>query len=273
MTISAKLSDVGGLEFVVSDPTDTDDVNGFTDIQNSVGGESAKFSGGSAMKANSGLKIGVSQVKFETSLTDLSARSILSSSGVTNPGNVIDDDDSTGTNFSDTNDEIIVDFVSSITAVLKSVGNRGVAGGHNIEISTSTDDITYNVLTSVNYSESKQTVNHGTDTFRYVKFRSTGTTSNANVFSIYAEDTGGDDVTVQLLSTSSLDATSGTTLIGSTVIAATSRDTGSSASVTTFNSVLYLTDAAHYVTLRVVSYGGQFTVPVKLKEITTVKEV
>jgi len=273
MTISAKLSDLGGLEFVVSDPADTDDINGFSDTQSSVGGESAKFSGGSAMQANSGKKIGISQVKFEALITDLSARSILSSSGLTNPGNVIDDDDDTNTTFSDTNDELIVDFGSSITAVLKSVGNRSVSGSHNIEISLSTDDITYNFLVNLNYSEAKQTRDHGTETFRYVKFRSVGSTSSANVYSIFAEDTGGDDVTVQLLSTSSIDSTSGTTLIGSTVLTATSRDTGSIASVTTFNTTLYLTDAGDFVTLRVVSYAGQFTVPVKLKEITTVKEV
>ena len=62
MTISAKLSDVGGLEFIVSDPTDTDDVGGFSDPI-STGAKSAKFSGGADMQANSGLRIGTSQIK------------------------------------------------------------------------------------------------------------------------------------------------------------------------------------------------------------------
>lgn len=273
MTISAKLSDIAGLEFIVSDPTDTDDLNGFSDEQTTVGGESAKFSGGATMQANSGKKIGISQVKFETSITDLSARTIQSSSGVTNPTQAIDDNDTTAAFFTNINDELIVDFGSSITAVLKSTGSRTVGGNHSITITRSTDNITYFAFATVNYTEAKQTVTHGNATFRFIKFVSSTSTSAASVFSIFVEDTSGDKVTVQLLSTSALDGTSGTTMIGSTVLTATSRDLGSSTNITTFNSTLLLTDATHFVTLRIVSFDGIFDVPVTLSSITSVKEV
>lgn len=55
----------GGFD-VISDITDTKDLNGFSDPISTVGAKSAKFSGGGVMKANSGLKIGILQLKINT---------------------------------------------------------------------------------------------------------------------------------------------------------------------------------------------------------------
>jgi hypothetical protein len=68
------------------------------------------------------------------------------------------------------------------------------------------------------------------------------------------------------------DSSTGTILISSfTINAPTLQDT-TPISVT-YDTVLYRTDPSHYVTLKVLSYGGNYAVPVNLSGITSIKEV
>lgn len=67
MTIKRQRVNAGAFDKVEADPTDSVDTLGFSDEIQSIGAKTAKFSGGGIMKANNGLKIGLTQVKINTS--------------------------------------------------------------------------------------------------------------------------------------------------------------------------------------------------------------
>jgi len=66
MTISSKLVDINGLEFAVSEDTDTVDVGGFSDSILTPSAITAQFSDLATMQANSGKRIGMTQLKIKT---------------------------------------------------------------------------------------------------------------------------------------------------------------------------------------------------------------
>ena len=274
MTISAKLSDFGGLEFVVSDPTDEDDIGGYSDSQESVGAESAKFSDAMIMKANTGKRIGISQVQFNTSLAMLN-RSVNSETSITNSTNMIDSNLSSYAVFTSAGtSEIIVDFGSIANAVTKYQWSSDNFGSVNIEVEKS--DNPTGPWTSIDTDNSSNATpilrNLGSHSFRYLRISYTSLGTALRVYEVWREPSTTPSVDVQLLSTATQDATSGTTLIGTKTINAPTME--NQTPVTSLHkSSLLLTADGEYVTLRVVSYSdSNFKVPVTLSNITTVKE-
>ena len=275
MTISAKLSDVGGLEYIVSDPADTDDVNGFSDSQDAVGGESAKFSDLSAMKANAGRIIGISQVQFNTALAILD-RTVESEVNVTDSANAIDDTNAFASLDDRTVSEMVVDFGSSLTKVVK----VEYASGSNASVTCTVEKSAnptgpWTEIASANKTgTATAVVDGGSHTFRYIRVWYEAGSSDITplrLHNVWAEPSTPDSVDVELLSTSALDSPTGTVLIAQHTIFAPTRENQTPVT-SIFNSVLYMTGNAEYVTLRVVSYNGDFNVPVTLSDITTVKE-
>ena len=93
------------------------------------------------------------------------------------------------------------------------------------------------------------------------------------VYEAWREPSTTPSVDVQLLSTTTQDATSGTTLIETTTINAPTME-NPTAITSLHNTIPYFTGIGEFVTLRVVSYSdSDFKVPVTLSNITTVKEV
>ena len=141
MTISAKLTDIGGDEFAVSDETDTTDVNGFSDSLPIVGAKTAKFSvfsGSATMQANPGLRIGLKQVKINTGSGIARVRSIVAGSdtGTDSPTRMINGSFSPpGTSRTAVGQYAIIDFRSVDTQLLKISFIRNTNRNQNQKIS------------------------------------------------------------------------------------------------------------------------------------------
>ena len=276
MTISAKLSDFGGLEFVVSDPADEDGINGYSDSQESVGGKSAKFSDATIMKANTGKRIGITQVQFNTALALLN-RSVNSETSITNSANMIDNSLSSYAVFTSAGtSEIIIDFGSIATAVTKYQWSSNNFGSVNIEVEKS--DNSTGPWTSIDTDSSSSTTpilqDLGSHSFRYLRISYTSLGTALRVYEVWREPSNTPSVDVQLLSTAAQDSTTATkTLIGTTTINSPTME-NQTPITSLHNSSLLLTADGEYVTLRVVSYSdSNFKVPVTLSDITTVKEI
>jgi len=297
MTISSKLSDIGGLEFVVSDSTDTDDVNGFSDAIQAVGAETAKFSGGATMQANSGLIIGLSQLKINTSDALPGVRTEVGADFVTFPanGNTVDNNETTFSSSGSSGGEAVIDYGSVATRDIKLVTRMqyiqpefGSSGAMTFVYQISDDNISYsNPVTSSPTFQSLAvtpggdmmgggTINSGivtyndanSQSFRYIKLTLTlSGTASAPTWFIYQateQDIGVNQVTVRIRSSATLDTADGSVLINNQVM--------DENETLTFNTQLLLTGPSEFVTLEIVSLTS-FNIPTTLSEITSVKEV
>lgn len=264
MTISAKLSDVGGLEFVVSDPTDTDDVGGFSDTI-TTGAKTAKFSDTSVMQANVGKIIGVSQLKINSGAGGVvRSRSLESNVGWGNPNDAFDGNDTTFAAIAG-GGALIIDFTSIATTILK-IAHGTTSGNSTINVQISDDDISYTDLGNfftTSTSSTGETVDLGTQTWRYVKVERVSGTASTKVFEVF-EELSSESVTVRVRSSATIDTADGTVLITDQVM--TPNQT------LTFNTALLLTGAGQFVTLEYVSFVS-FAIPINLSQITSVKEV
>jgi len=264
LTISSKLVDINGLEFAVSEETDTIDVGGFSDIISAVGAETAKFSGGGTMQANTGLRIGTTQLKIESGDGEpVRSRSIIQNTGWGSPTNMIDDNFTTNSSTSINGQLVVIDFTSGNTATLK-VTHGANTGNSTIKVEISDDDISYTDLGNFNTtSTTGETVDLGVQTWRFVRITRVFATSGTLVFQVFEVVTAA-TVTARVRSSATLDTADGTVLITDKVLSANS--------TFTFDTDLLLTGNAEFITLEFVSFVN-FAIPINLSEITSIKEV
>jgi len=276
MTIVSKLSDVGGLEFVVSDATDSDDVGGFSDAIQVVSAKTAKFSGGATMQANSGLKIGLSQVKINTAAEiPIQPRDVFIESLSGNWTGFVGQETagSSSTSPGPTN-SVVFDFESIDTQTLQSTTNGqfgGAGNGITLLYEISDDDISYTSLGSVTNQDGDfpTVTNYGTRTWRYVRVTHTstfgvgGNTASTGLLEIVTQPPV-NNVTVKVRSSVTLDTADGTVLISDQLM--------NELSTLTFDTQLLLTGSSQFVTVEIVSQTGN-EIPVTLSDITSVKEV
>ena len=297
MVISSKLSDVNGVEFIVSEDTDIDDVGGFSDPIQVVGAKTAKFSGGTTMQSNAGLRIGLTQVKINTGDATPPARTevIADYVGWSANGNDVDDNFLTSlgaVTMSGTDNEAVIDYGSIAVRklVLKvqctALGTDFQGSQSQVTYAVSNDNITYGTFTQIANANRPPTgdmggsvivtstvtfTDPGTQSFRYVKIighkilASGSNATTSDVFEATIADTGS-TVTVKLRSSTALDTADGTILIDNQVM--TLNDT------LTFVNPYLLTGnpIGDFVTLEIVSLSN-FDIPVTLSEITSIKEV
>lgn len=261
-----------GLLEVEADNTDTVDLGGFSDPIQTVGAKTAKFSGGSTMQANSGLRIGMTQLKINTgsAVSLLRNKSIEDELDATNTQNMIDNSLGTSGRLNNPSSFVIVDFTSVATAILKlRQSGSSILFNYNMTVEISDDNISYtNIANLTIIGTTTLDSDLGTRTWRYVRLTYVSNTGGGfvNVSEIF-EDIGiTDSVTVKVRSSSTLDTANGTILITDQVM-------GENESLT-FDTDLLLTGnpTGDFVTVEIVSLTSA-DIPVTLSEITSIKEV
>ena len=242
MTIKRKRTSSSGLVEVECDSTDTVDTNGYSDEISTVGAKSAKFSDDDIMKANSGLKLGILQVKINAG--SIEPPDFTGSQ----TGNI----DATGTFF-------VTDYLQEYTGIpfviftASAAGTNACGGGLTMTISND----------GINYRES----NGGVQTFRYIKFTGTGRVDpgrclgTATVTSSGINFSNNNEVTIRIRSSVSQDSVDGSVIVSDFTI----NESGSK----TFDNLL-LVGEGNYFTLEIVSIDNIFTV--SLSDITSIKE-
>lgn len=298
MTISSKLVDIGGLAFAVSEDTDTIDVGGFSDAIQTVGAQTAKFSDTSTMQANSGLRIGMTQLKINTSDAAPAVRTEVGADFITFPatGATVDNDPVT-TNSLSTNSggEAVIDYgsianrdIQLVTFMQYTQPEFGSSGAMTFVYQISDDNITYtDPVTSNPTFQSLSIVAGGdmmgggiintgiityndanTQNFRYIKFTlTTSGTASAQQWRIYQatiQSVVTPQVTVRVRSSNTIDTADGDILISDQLMNANE--------ILSFTTDLLLTGEAQFVTLEIVSLTD-FDIPTTLSEITSIKEV
>ena len=276
MTISSKLVDIAGLKYAVSDETDPIDIGGFSDSIESVGGISAKFSDLVVMKADSGLRIGMLQLKINTEAEiPIQPRDVfIESLSGSWTGFVGQETSGSSSTSPGATNSVVFDYESIDTQGLTSTTNGSFGGGGNgitLKYEISDDDVIYTLLGSVTNTDgaAPTVTNWGTQTWRYVKVThtatsgvggntaSTGLTENVTQPPV-------NNVTVRVRSSVTLDGTDGSVIIPAQLMTENSS--------LTFDTDLLLTGDGEYVTLEIVSQTGN-VIPVNLSEITSIKEV
>ena len=299
MTIKRKNIRPSGLLEVEADNTDTVDTNGFSDAIQAVGAETAKFSGGATMQANSGLRIGMTQLKIVTIGATPGFRVEVPADfiGWTATGVTVDNNNTTLTNTTliGTPPEAVVDYGSidtrDIALVTRLTATRTEFGSGtaflNYEISDDGVVFTVPVTTPTQFQFLNITATGdmgGTipidtgivtfndpnpQTFRFVKIIGGSTGSQTQVGFIYQfteQDPGGNTVTVRVRSSDTINTADGTVIITDQVM--------NENETLTFDTDLLLTGnpSGDFVTLEIVSLAG-FDIPTTLSEITSIKEV
>jgi len=268
MTIKRQRVNAGALVEVEADNTDTVDTNGFSDPIQVVGAKTAKFSGGATMQANSGLRIGLTQVKINGGAEIVRTRNIESNVGWTNPNDAIDNNINTRAIGQAVGNVLIIDFESIDTQNLNTVlGNTFVGGSDEcvIRVEISNDNISYSLIGNfVQFQNTKTTRDHGSQTWRYVRltFVSQTGSSTPGIFRVF-ENAPSSSVTVRIRSSTTIDTADGTVIVTDTVI--------NPSSVTTLDTDLLLTGNNEFVTLEIVSTSG-IPITITLSEITSIKE-
>ncbi len=248
MTISAKLSDVGGLEFVVSDPTDTDDVNGFSDKLSVIGAKSCKYSGGTIMQSNSGKKIGVSQIKL-TGIGFVRSHSVLSGSfgskTVTGIG-------------------VTVDFGTIGIGIIKANVRHASSSQTRSALEISTDNVVWTEVSNIN-TNSDSTFDHngGTQTFRYARINVISVPQSVILNTIFEESVA-TTALIRLRSSVSQDTANGTILKDNITV--------TSGFTLTLSSELLLVESLQYLTFEIISFANGI-IEIDAIGITTVTEV
>ncbi len=297
MTISSKLVDVSGLSFAVSQDTDTIDVGGFSDSIQSVGAESAQFSDTATMEANSGLRIGMTQLKIVTIGATPGVRTEESGDfvGWSATGATVDNNNVTFTNTTSTSAVAVIDYGSVATRDIQMITRMtyvqpefGTSGVQTFVYQISNDNITYGDPVTSSPTFQSQSVVAGGDmmgggtidtgivtyndansqSFRYVKLTDTisGTASSPTwyIYQVTEQQTVTPEVTVRVRSSDTIDTADGTVLI-------TNQTMGENETLT-FDTELLLTGSGGFVTLEIVSLAG-FDIPTTLSDITSIKEV
>lgn len=296
MTISSKLADIAGLSFAVSDETDPIDVGGFSDPIQTVDAKSAKFSGGGDMKANSGLRIGMTQLKINTGGATPGLRTEVAADfvGWAANGNTVDNNETTFVSTTNGSAVAVIDYgsiatrdirlVTRMTATQPEFGSGDMALLYEI----SDDNITYTVpVTSptqfqfLNIPEGGDmmggaTLDTGivgyndvnTQSFRYVRITPTASGSGSAktwyIYQVTEQDVGAKQVTVRVRGSNALDTADGDIIINDQIM--------NENETLTFTTDLLLTGEGQYVTLQIVSLTD-FDIPVTLSEITSIQEV
>jgi len=271
MVISSKLVDINGLEFAVSEDTDTVDVGGFSDSIQAVGAETAKFSGGSTRQANGGLRIGMTQLKINTGAIALRTRSIVGAeTTIGNPQNAI------GAGFTDFLPSetfevfLTVDFGIITTADISASWNTGFGSALRLHLETSTDGIIYTeAAQQIANASSSDTITAASVTYRFARLRSSDASGSPSptirIDEVFESNLTG-TVTVKVRSSTTLDTANGTVIITDQVM--------NELSQLTFDTDLLLTGnpTGDFVTVEIVSLSGP-EIPVTLSDITSIKEV
>ncbi len=294
MTIKRKNIRPSGLLEVEADNTDTVDTNGFSDVIQTVGAKTAKFSGGATMQANPGLRIGMTQLKINTSDADPGTRIEVGADFIDFPvnGNTVDNNETTFSSATNQSaiGEAVIDYGSIATRDIKLVTRMTAQGAEfgsgNITFfyEISDDNITYTVpVTSpsqfqilnipvgavfrdtgiITYDDSNS------QSFRYVRLTvaSSGGTPTSRTWYIYQvteQSTAATTVTVRVRSSDTIDTADGAELITDQLM--------NENETLTFDTDLLLTGNGKFVTLEIVSLST-FDIPVTLSEITSILEV
>lgn len=267
MVIKRKNIRPGGLLEVEADPTDLVDLNGFSAIINTAGAaQTAQFSGGSTMKANPGLKIGLTQLKINTGNPNPGrTRDVILDTGWSTPINSIDGDLDSSASLADPGLPLIIDFTSIDTQILKiQMGSNG-GGSQQCSVEISDDNMSYASLGNISTALLTQLFDFGTQTWRFVKVtRLTAAGNPVTIIYEIFEDLPNDTVTVRVRSSATQDTANGTVIIPDQVM--------NPNETLTFDSTLLLTGVGQFVTLEYVSFT-EFAVDVNLSEITSITEV
>lgn len=280
MTISSKLVDINGLEFAVSKDTDTIDVGGFSDVLSVVGAKTAKFSGGSTMQSNVGLRIGTTQLKINGVPHAFISGTVIDSdpltpSPITNPANVEDADDSTFTGPDDQNlvgdNCITIDFGVVQNSKFRIKSRVGTTIDCSYKVQRSTDNIDWDDtgITLVNtIGEIVDVTSGSVFNFRYlrvvvesVQFAST---FGYEFFVLGLIESDTFTANINIRSSTTIDTANGTILknIPAFIPGIT----------TIFDTDLLLVINGGFLTLEIVSFSI-LPFSITLSEITSIKEV
>ncbi len=289
MTISSKLVNVSGLSFAVSQETDTIDVGGFSDPIQTVGAKTAKFSGGATMQANSGLRIGMTQLKIITIGATPGVRLEDVFSSYPKTGATVDNSNATSSATASSAGSAVVDYGSintrslQLVTMMNATGAEFGSGDMTMFYEISDDNITFSAPTQflflnipaggdmmggIPHSTGQVTFNAGALSFRYVRItQSTSGSGSAKTWTIFQfteQQTVTPTVTVRVRSSNTIDTADGDIIINDQVM--------DENETLTFIIDLLLTGPTQFVTLQIVSLTG-FDIPVTLSEITSIKEV
>ena len=297
MVIKRKNITPSGFLEVESDNTDTVDVGGFSDAIQVVSAKTAKFSGGSTMKANTGLRIGTTQLKINTTDATPGVRTEVAADFIIFPanGNTVDDNETTFSSSGSSGGEAVIDYGSVAIRDIKLVTRMqyvqpefGSTGAMTMVYQISNDNITYTDPVTSNPTFQTLPVTPGGDmmgggtinsgivtyndpnsqSFRYVKITLTfsGTASNPTwfIYQVTEQDTITNQVTVRVRSSATQDTADGSVIIPNQIM--------DENQTLIFDTDLLLTGDGEFVTLEIVSLTS-FDIPVTLSEITSIKEV
>jgi len=299
LTITSKLVDIAGLSFAVSQETDPVDAGGFSDPIQVVSAKSAKFSGGGDMKANSGLRIGMTQLKINTGDSTPGVRIEIGADfvGWVANGTIVDNSEVTFVSASIGAPIAVIDYGSVATRKARLVGRLsairpefGSPTTLTLQYEISDDNITYTdpvttnkIWASLSYvaggdmmggipadSGIVSFVDPNTQSFRFIKILGIqtvaggGTSKTGHMYQV-TEDLGGvSTVTVRIRSSIGLDTADGSVIISDQVM--------NPNEILTFTTDLLLTGEGEFVTLQIVSLSN-LDIPVTLSDITSIQEV
>jgi len=289
LTITSKLVDIAGLAFAVSEETDTIDVNGFSDPIQTVGAKSAKFSGGGNMQANSGLRIGMTQLKIITIGATPGVRVEDTFSSYPKTGATVDNSNGTSSATTNSAGSAVVDYGSintrslQLVTMMNATGAEFGSGDMTMFYEISDDNITFSAPTQflflnipaggdmmggIPHSTGQVTFNAGALSFRYVRITQTSSGSGSGktwtIFQFTVQQVITPTVTVRLRSSNTIDTADGDIIISDQLM--------NENETLIFTTDLLLTGEAQFVTLEIVSLAG-FDIPTTLSEITSIKEV
>jgi len=265
MTIKRKNIRPGGLLEAEADPTDIVNTNGFSDIINTIGAKTAKFSGGGIMQANAGLRIGLTQLKISSGPGAVPrSRNLESNSVWGNPNNAFDGNPASDAATGSIGSPLIIDFTSIATEILK-FAHGTTSANSLLNIKISDDNVIYTDLGNFNTTftgSTGQEVDLGIQTWRYVAIERISGTASSRLFEVF-EVLITDSAIVRVRSSITQDTTDGTVLITDQLI--------NSNETLTFNTDLLLIGDSQFVTLEIVSFSA-INIDVKLLEITSITE-
>lgn len=267
MTIKRQRVNAGALVEVEADSTDNVDTNGFSDSIQTVGAETAQFSDTSTMEANTGLRIGLTQLKINTGSAVFTprTRTIESSLNAINPANAITPSGFCGLDEIPSN--VVANFTSDATAELHVragfTGGGGASASILVEISD--DNVTYSSVSNIVLTSTTTDYNLGAQTWQYVRVSlSAEVDSIAQINEIFEEADPNATVTVRVRSSVTINTANGDVLITDQVM--------NENEILTFDTELLLTGNSQFVTLEIVSLTS-LNIPVTLSEITSIQEV
>lgn len=270
MTIKRQRVNNSSLVEVEADNTDEVDTNGFSDSINTVAAKTAKFSGGSTMQPNAGLRIGLTQVKVNSGAVTIPLGTTIPTTNVTNPGNVVD-----GSAVSFSGPDVIaagvtavtVDYGTLITAHTRIRFNTTTVNNALTLVEYSTDNVIWIFATSTatNTTTIQDVTSIPEFTYRYLRIRVTSNPSSiASQYYLLIPVVGAtSNVNINIRSSTSLDTANGT-ILDNVIL--------SPSSSATFDTELLFIPSPEFFTVEIVSFGG-IPIPVTMSQITSIKEV